>query len=129
MNRFGKWTIVIAAFVGALLLSPVAAHVNDNFGHLWNDHIKPKTDAKYEARAKNPWARVADNGDLVSGRGIEDTIRDSEGVYVVEFKRAVGDCAGTATAWSQDLIATIGPSQGSKALTVRLINTVNTPID
>ena len=130
MHRYGKLAIMAAGvLLGVLFLNPVTAHVNNDFGHLWNDHIKGKADKRYEARSKNPWARVADNGDLVKGRGIEDTARDSEGVYVVTFKRNVGDCAGTATPWVQNLIATIGPSQGDDALTVRLINTVNNPID
>lgn len=130
MNRYGKWIIALAGLiVGALLLSPVTAHVNNRFGHLWNDHIKSKADKRYEALAKNPWARVAENGTLVKGRGIEDTSRDSAGVYFVFFKRNVDQCAGTATVWASNLFATIGPAQGDDTVAVRLLNTVNNPVD
>ena len=58
----GRWTFAFAGLlVGALLLSPVAAHVGDQISHLWGDHIKDKTDARYvkkgriTRRANCPW--------------------------------------------------------------------------
>lgn len=41
LKNGGFWIAAIA-LVGGMLISPVAAHVNDNFGHLWTEHIKPK---------------------------------------------------------------------------------------
>ena len=37
----GLWVAALA-LIGGMLISPVAAHVSDNFGHLWRDHVKPK---------------------------------------------------------------------------------------
>ena len=129
-NRFGKWSLAVGGvLVGALLLSPVAAHVNNNFAHLWGDHIKPKADNRYVLQKEAAWARVNDEGALVRGEGVDDAGRDSTGIYIVQFKRRVNNCAVTATAWTNGLIASVGPSQGNDTVTVRLINTVNTPVD
>ena len=40
--RSGATWLIAIALLGGALLTPVGAHVNNRFGHLWQDHIKPK---------------------------------------------------------------------------------------
>ena len=126
-----KWALATAGvLVGALLLSPVAAHVNNNFSHLWNDHIKPKADQRYVQRTKSPWARVAANGNLIAGEGVVDINNAPAGEYTIEFNRKVGaKCAGTATSWTEDLIASIQMLENRRFVDVELINTANTNLN
>jgi hypothetical protein len=63
--------------VGALLVTPVRAHVKKEFGHLWKKHIKPKLSSPGTInKAKNPlnWTKLknvpagfADGTDDVAG--------------------------------------------------------------
>jgi hypothetical protein len=39
--------LCVGVLIGVLVLSPVAAHVSSTFGHLWNNHVKPKSDKRY----------------------------------------------------------------------------------
>jgi hypothetical protein len=52
---------VSGVLVGALMVGPVGAHVNNRFGHLWKTHIKPKLAKAGEInQPKNPvnWTRL-----------------------------------------------------------------------
>jgi hypothetical protein len=129
-KRVGRWSLaIVGVVVGVLLLSPVAAHVNKNFSHLWNDHIKAKADGRYVQRSQAAWARVADNGNLVSGLGIESTSRDDVGTYLVQFKRNVQECAASVTSWTNNLIPGIDTVVNVRTLEVGLVNTANNPVD
>jgi hypothetical protein len=130
-ERFGKIALAIAGVVvGVLLLSPVAAHVNDNFSHLWGDHIKPKTDDRYVQLTKSPWARVDADANLIKGEGVIDVTDSGTGNYTIEFARRVGNnCAGTATSWTAGLIANIQELEGKRFVDVDLYNVVSNPVD
>ena len=46
-----RWVWLVAGLMaGAVLLAPATAHVTRSVRHLWNLHIKPKTDNRYLGR-------------------------------------------------------------------------------
>ena len=56
----------------AMMASPVSGHVGNSVSHLWNAHIKPKTDARYYTKAQAntrylPAAGTAANSDQLDG--------------------------------------------------------------
>lgn len=77
--------------------SPVGAHVGGTIGHLWNKHIKPKTDNRYVNERESPWAVVNSNGTLARGSGVSVVVAQSTGVNRVYFTRNVTGCAFNAT--------------------------------
>jgi hypothetical protein len=131
-TRIRLWALVAAGVLaGTLLLTPVGAHINDSVSHVWGDHIKPKADQRYVRLAKSPWARVAENGDLIGGEGIAEVTAApaDDGEYTIEFDRKVDECAGTATSWTPDLIASIQQLESDKFIDVELVNTLNNGVD
>jgi hypothetical protein len=75
MRRWRAIALVAAGLaIGvAMMATPAASHVGGTVGHLWNDHIKPRADARYaNAVAGTDKARDADKvdgkhaGDLVA---------------------------------------------------------------
>ena len=58
--------VVVLGFgliLGSVLVPPVTAHVNEKFGHLWGDHIKPRLSADGTVNASgNPvsWSQLKD---------------------------------------------------------------------
>ena len=98
-----RWALLlIGGLLGMVLLSPVAAHVTNDFGHLWNDHIKPKADARYVRGDKAPWALVDGTGEvsIKSDQGANSVRRGSglDGEYQVYFARNIRSCAIVVTA-------------------------------
>ena len=63
MLRVRSFLILIAGLLaGAILISPVGAHVTKSFTHLWKAHIKPKvTDLAY-TKAQSEGRFLAKNG-------------------------------------------------------------------
>ena len=52
-SRRGVALVVAAGLLaGVTLATPAASHVGGTVGHLWNKHIKPRTDKRYFTRAK-----------------------------------------------------------------------------
>lgn len=43
----GLAMLVVGLVAGMLFLGPVGAHVGGTVGHLWRDHIQPRSDARY----------------------------------------------------------------------------------
>jgi hypothetical protein len=130
--RIGKLSLAAAGVVvGVLLLGPVSAHVNDSFNHLWEDHIRPKADDRYVNHSQNPWARIASNGDVIDEEGLVDADPPAPtGDYTLEFNRRVGNrCAGTATSWTEDLIASIQELENKHFVEVELVNTLNNGVN
>jgi hypothetical protein len=130
--RIGRWSLAATGLlVGALLLSPVAAHVNNSFSHLWEDHIKPAADDRYVNHSENPWARIASNGDVIDDQGLVDADpAGPTGEYTLEFNRRVGNkCAGTATSWTADLIASLQELENKHFVDVELVNTLNNGVN
>jgi hypothetical protein len=128
---FGKWTLAIAGvLVGALLLSPVAAHVNKNFSHLWSDHIKPKADNRYVIGTESPWASINEDATIDDAEGVDDVSDEGTGDYLVVFKRNVRNCAHVVTTRGTNLIGSVQPlGPNNKAMEVVLVNTANNPVD
>lgn len=79
--------LVLVGVVGALVATPVGAHVNERFNHLWKRHIRPKLAA--EGTINNPnnpvnWTRLvgvpadfADGDDETGVRGRQTLFVDS----------------------------------------------------
>jgi hypothetical protein len=130
MKGFGKMTLAVAGIlVGALLLNPVAAHVNDSFSHLWNDHIKPKADTRYVKKTQSPWAAVEADGGLALSKGVSATQKNDTGDYTILFNRNVLNCATTATSEDSNLIAQVYETTNPKAVSLYFVNTANNPVD
>ncbi len=104
--------VAAGVVLGALLLSPVAAHVGDEIGHLWGDHIKQKADARYVKGSDVMWARVAASGALKSDRGVRSSEELDIAAYLVVFQRAVRNCSLSATAQAPDIFASALPVDG-----------------
>jgi hypothetical protein len=76
--------LAIGVAIGsALVATPVSSHVGGTVTHLWNDHIRPKADARYYTKAqanaryvnvgeKATSAANADNADAVDGKDAAD---------------------------------------------------------
>ncbi len=60
---------ILGVAVGSVLVAPAGAHVSRSLTHLWGDHIKPKTDARYVESQQALWAYVEADGSLRNGRG------------------------------------------------------------
>ena len=63
-----RYIVVLALGVvlGSVLVPPVTAHVNERFGHLWSDHIKPRLSAEGTVNSPgNPvsWSQLKDMPD------------------------------------------------------------------
>jgi hypothetical protein len=76
MDNFSRsrWKALVLVVVGimlgvALSAPPVTAHIGGGFSHLWRDHIKPRTDARY----------VQDSTFWLSNSGIGVELDDGEG--------------------------------------------------
>lgn len=83
--------------VGALLLSPVGAHVGKNVGHLWRKHIKPRVLAGWYTKAQSD-ARFIDTGEQAADADTVDGMHASDLAYTdAEAVAAIlaGDGAGS----------------------------------
>jgi hypothetical protein len=72
-----RWRAVALLAVGmtigvVMVATPAGAHVGGTVGHLWNDHIKPKADARYaNAVSGTDKAKNADKLDNVDSSGFQ----------------------------------------------------------
>ena len=90
--------LLLGSLIGAMLLTPVGAHVGGTVRHLWTKHIRPKADVRYEGKRDVLYARVAANGTLGNKKGavsVDDF--GGGGSYAVIFNRNVSQCAPVAT--------------------------------
>ncbi|HEX6132187.1 MAG TPA: hypothetical protein VF044_10675 [Actinomycetota bacterium] len=85
--------LLAGVVIGALQLTPVGAHVSGTVAHLWRDHIRPKTDARYVRDNELLWAVVAPDGSLVRGSNVTSSAKLDPGTYEVVFARDVSGCA------------------------------------
>lgn len=75
--RERRWKMAALVAVGALVgvvmgATPAGGHVGGSVSHLWNQHIKPKTDARYYTKSRSndrffPGARNLPAGKTVRG--------------------------------------------------------------
>jgi len=86
--------LVIAGLVmGALLISPAGAHVSDNVGHLWKQHIKPlamktfytkkQSNQRFQSRAHLGYAYITSAGvlDMDRSRNVAEVQKQAAGIY------------------------------------------------
>jgi hypothetical protein len=56
--------LVAGALMGMVMIgTPAGAHVGGTVSHLWNQHIKPKTDARYARKNAEAWHLVGAAGE------------------------------------------------------------------
>jgi hypothetical protein len=79
--------------MGALLISPAGAHVSDNVGHLWNQHIKPlakrtfytkqQSNQRFQSRAHLGYAYINADGtlDMARSRNVAELQKQAAGIY------------------------------------------------
>jgi hypothetical protein len=128
MARSERWAFAAAGVVvGAMLLNPVAAHVNDSFRHLWGQHVKPKADNRYVNHSESPWAVIRSGGSVFVEEGVQSVTKTDTGEYDVVFRRRVTGCAATVTSENSNLVA--GVSLNNFTVTVDLVNTMNNHVD
>lgn len=82
--------IVAGILAGTILITPASGHLS-GVTHTWNQHFRPKADARYE-RPLYAVVRGSD-GALQRGRGVASVVRTATGSYVVTFTRRVDSCA------------------------------------
>lgn len=101
-----------------MLATPAGAHVGGTVGHLWKDHIKPKTDPRYANavvgtdKAKDAdkldgidstdflgraWAVVRADGSVARSAGVSGSQSFGAGVYAVDFVQNALNCGVIAT--------------------------------
>ena len=118
--------VVIGILIGATLLTPAVGHVTSRVNHLWKQHIKAKTDARYVGSRQMLWAFVEADGDLRNGRrATAAQAGDQPGRYVVTFKRNVSMCswnATLATAFGPAGLITAGGGSDPKTVLVEIHN-------
>ncbi|MDQ3963713.1 MAG: hypothetical protein M3277_07380 [Actinomycetota bacterium] len=86
--------LVVGILVGALLVTPVTAHVG-GWAHNWKKHIRPKADTRY---VRPLTAFVNSSGFLARGTGATSSSKVDSGVYEVVFDRDIpGQCVFQAT--------------------------------
>jgi hypothetical protein len=103
-----RWIGAIAGLVAvAVLATPAGGHVGGTVSHLWNTHIKPRTDARYytktaaNARYVNEnellWAVVNADVTIARSHGAVSVAGAGVGNYIVRFNRDVRGCNYTGT--------------------------------
>jgi hypothetical protein len=100
-SRRGRSVILLLAgtLIGTMLLTPAGAHISDSVTHLWNQHIRPKTDALYEKKSAVLFAVVNADGSLGANKRAlsAQSFGVGSGDYKVVFNRGVAGCAHVAT--------------------------------
>jgi hypothetical protein len=98
LRRPRTWSFapLMAGLLAVIIpLTPVGAHVSDRVGHLWNEHLKAKTDDRY---VRPLFALVSRTGTLRRERGVDSSDRvEDPGFYIVRFTRNVRKCVYVAT--------------------------------
>ena len=104
MRMERRWRLVALLATGiaigiAMVGTPVGAHIG-SVSHLWNQHLKPKADARYVNERELLWAVV--NADpttptIARGSGVTSVTKSGAGNYVVAFNRNVRQCVYNAT--------------------------------
>ena len=85
--------IAMGVMLGSVLAAPpVSSHVGGSVAHLWTQHIRPKTDARYHTKAQAN-ARYYDVGETVAQAGNADQLDglDSSGFLAAGAKAADSD--------------------------------------
>ena len=111
----GLATLMLTVLVVSAMVSPAVGHIGDP-QHLWSEHIKPRTDARYYTKtqanaryytrtqadaafASSPmWAHVVEHGAIVAQSGGLVVSRTAVGTYYVTFPAAVTNEAVAAIA-------------------------------
>jgi hypothetical protein len=75
--RDRRWKLVALLAAGiaigvVMMGTPAGAHVGGSVSHLWNQHIKPKTDARYYTKSQAN-GRFLPGGNLPAGRTVRGT--------------------------------------------------------
>ena len=91
-----RWRAVVLLAAGlaigvAMTATPVSGHIGSSVTHLWNAHIKPKTDARYYTKAQAnarylPRAGTAADAELVDGLDSTELIQGN-GMAVGRHRR------------------------------------------
>jgi hypothetical protein len=115
MKKERRWKLVALLAAGiaigvVMVGTPAGAHVGGSVSHLWNQHIKPKTDARYYTKSQANgryvnerellWAVVnssATTPSIARGNGVTSVTKSGVGNYVVAFNRNVRQCVYNAT--------------------------------
>jgi hypothetical protein len=111
MRRWRAVTLVATgAVIGAVMLAtPAGAHVGGTVGHLWNDHIKPKADARY---LQNTVRVVQSGGTVAAGSFDSQTVDCPAGYQAIGGGVDINQIAGGRVASSHPI------RDGARALTL-----------